>query len=78
MRIPKLRRGSFFPSILERRRRIDRALFAVVMDSYPTRIEVTDAELAAVPLRPHEWHPEWNYTILPVLPDALVIAAQGP
>jgi putative transposase len=32
--IPKLRRGSFFPSILERRRRIDRALFAVVMEAY--------------------------------------------
>jgi putative transposase len=32
--IPKLRRGSFFPSILDRRRRIDRALYAVVMESY--------------------------------------------
>ena len=32
--IPKLRAGSFFPSILERRRRIDRALFAVVMEAY--------------------------------------------
>jgi transposase-like protein len=32
--IPKLRSGSFFPSILERRRRIDRALFAVVMEAY--------------------------------------------
>ena len=32
--IPKLRHGSFFPSILERRRRIDRALFAVVMEAY--------------------------------------------
>jgi putative transposase len=32
--IPKLRRGSFFPSVLERRRRIDRALFAVVMEAY--------------------------------------------
>lgn len=31
--IPKLRTGSFFPSILERRRRIDRALFAVVMEA---------------------------------------------
>jgi hypothetical protein len=31
--IPKLRHGSFFPSILERRRRIDRALFAVVMEA---------------------------------------------
>ncbi len=28
LRIPKLRKGTFFPSILERRRRIDRALFA--------------------------------------------------
>jgi transposase-like protein len=34
LRIPKLRRGTFFPSILERRRRIDRALFAVVMEAY--------------------------------------------
>jgi hypothetical protein len=34
LRIPKLRRGSFFPSILERRRRIDRALFGVVMEAY--------------------------------------------
>jgi putative transposase len=34
LKIPKLRRGSFFPSILERRRRIDRALFAVVMEAY--------------------------------------------
>jgi transposase-like protein len=32
--IPKLRRGSFFPAVLERRRRIDRALFAVVMEAY--------------------------------------------
>jgi putative transposase len=34
LKIPKLRHGSFFPSILERRRRIDRALFAVVMEAY--------------------------------------------
>ena len=32
--IPKLRQGSFFPSLLERRRRIDRALYAVVMEAY--------------------------------------------
>src|SRR5436190_1885587 len=32
--IPKVRHGSFFPSVLERRRRIDRALFAVVMEAY--------------------------------------------
>ena len=34
LRIPKLRQGSFFPSLLERRRRIDQALFAVVMEAY--------------------------------------------
>ncbi len=34
LQIPKLRSGSFFPEILERRRRIDRALFAVVMEAY--------------------------------------------
>lgn len=32
--IPKLRQGSFFPSILEPRRRIDHALHAVVMEAY--------------------------------------------
>ncbi len=31
---PKLRKGSFFPSILEPRRRIDQALYAVVMEAY--------------------------------------------
>jgi putative transposase len=34
LRIPKLRTGSFFPSLLERRRRVDQALFAVVMEAY--------------------------------------------
>lgn len=34
LKIPKLRTGSFFPSLLERRRRIDRALFAVVMEAW--------------------------------------------
>jgi hypothetical protein len=30
---------------------------------YPTGVEVTDAQLAAIPLQPHDWHSEWNYTI---------------
>jgi putative transposase len=34
LRIPKLRKGSFFPSILSPRRRIDQALYAVVMEAY--------------------------------------------
>lgn len=32
--IPKLRQGSFFPSLLEPRRRVDQALYAVVMEAY--------------------------------------------
>jgi transposase-like protein len=34
LHIPKFREGSFFPSLLEPRRRIDRALWAVVMEAY--------------------------------------------
>jgi len=31
---------------------------------YPRGVKVTDAELAAVPLNAHEWHGEWNYTVV--------------
>jgi putative transposase len=34
LRIPKLRTGSFFPSLLERRRRVGQALYAVIMEAY--------------------------------------------
>jgi putative transposase len=34
LRIPKLRKGTFFSSILNPRRRIDQALYAVVMEPY--------------------------------------------
>ncbi len=34
--IPKLRQGSFFPELLEPRRRIDKALWAVIMTAYIT------------------------------------------
>jgi transposase len=30
---------------------------------YPKGVKVTDAELAAVPLVPHTFHGEWNYTV---------------
>lgn len=32
--IPKVRTGSFFPSLLERRRRIDQALYGVIMEMH--------------------------------------------
>ncbi len=31
--------------------------------TYAKGVKITDAELAAVPLHPHDWHGEWNYTI---------------
>jgi len=34
LRIPKLRTGLCFPSLLEHRRRIDQELFAVIMEAY--------------------------------------------
>ena len=35
---------------------------------YPKGIEVTDAELADVDLRRHDFHGDWNYTISPRSP----------
>ena len=32
---------------------------------YPDKIAVSDASMAEIDLRPHEWHGEWNYTIRP-------------
>jgi putative transposase len=34
LQIPKLREGTFYPSLLEPRRRIDRALWAVIMEAF--------------------------------------------
>lgn len=33
------------------------------MDYYPTKVKVTDEEMATVDLHPHQFHGEWNYTI---------------
>ena len=38
--------------------------------TYPTGVSVSDAQLAAVPLQPHDFHGEWNYTIAPGSPAA--------
>ena len=50
VQIPKLRAGSFFPSLLEGRRRIDRALHAVIME--PTYTECRPAASMI-------WWPRW-------------------
>jgi putative transposase len=48
--IPKLRSGSFFPTILEPRRRIDQALYAVIMEAWVKGISTrkVDALVAAI------------------------------
>jgi hypothetical protein len=33
--------------------------------SYPTGVAISDRQLAALPLDPHVWHGEWNYTLRP-------------
>lgn len=33
--------------------------------SYPLGVKISDQQLAAVPLRRHGWHGEWNYTVPP-------------
>ena len=51
LRIPKLRSGSFLPSILEPRRRVDQALYAVVMEAYVAGVSTrkVDALVSASP-----------------------------
>jgi hypothetical protein len=36
--------------------------------SYPTGVKVTDQELAAVKLKPHSFHGDWNYCVFPTRP----------
>ena len=48
---------------------------------YPLGVKVSDRELAAVPLRRHNWHGEWNYTRATrrrVTPSAINLIARGP
>ncbi|MFM8259351.1 MAG: IS256 family transposase [Vulcanococcus sp.] len=50
LQIPKLRSGSYLPSILEPRRRVDQALYAVVMEAYVAGVSTrkVDALVAAL------------------------------
>ena len=36
-----------------------------VANYYPTGIKITDKQLAAVPITKHDFHGDWNYTIVP-------------
>jgi transposase-like protein len=46
--IPKLRKGSFFPSLLEPRRRIDQTLHAVIMEAYVNSVSTRSVDDLAV------------------------------
>lgn len=32
---------------------------------HPTGIKITDRQIKALPLRPHDWHGNWDYTLAP-------------
>ncbi len=50
LRLPRFRTGSFFPSLLEPRRRVDRALWAVVMEAYVSGVSTRKVdELVVAP-----------------------------
>src|SRR5271170_479331 len=36
--------------------------------SYPTGVEVSDEQMAGLPLDRHDWHGDWNYTLRPEPP----------
>jgi transposase-like protein len=44
LQIPKLRSGGFLPSILEPRRRVDQALYAVIMEAYIGRVSTREVD----------------------------------
>jgi transposase-like protein len=48
--IPKLRQGSFFPSVLEARRKIDQALYAVVMEAWVNGVSTRNVDALVVAL----------------------------
>ena len=43
--------------------------------AYPTKVKVSDDELATVQLTPHAFHGEWNYTVTPRPTDHMLSVA---
>lgn len=79
VQIPKLRAGSFFLSLLERRRRIDKALHAVIMEAYVHGVSTRSVDdlVAAMgvqagvsKLRSHASAPVWDTEIEAFRPAA--------
>ena len=57
LRIPKLRKGSLLPSVLEPHRRIDRALHAVIMEAYVAGVSTRSVDDLVAALRLHPGSP---------------------
>ena len=38
---------------------------------YATGVSISDAHMAGLPITSHDWHGEWNYTLLPAWPAAI-------
>lgn len=45
---------------------------------YPAGVRVSDAQLEALPLRGHDWHGAWNYTLLPQAFSQVITPAATP
>jgi len=46
--------------------------------NYATGAKISDAQLAALPLTRHDWHPDWNYTLRPQAHDTRAAAPAPP
>ena len=46
--------------------------------TYPTGVQVSDAQMAALPLTRHDFHGDWNYTLRPEAYPHLPVAAPDP
>ncbi len=49
--------------------------------AYDTGVKISDAQMGALPLTRHDWHGDWNYTLLPrttTRPAALPIRSTSP
>jgi hypothetical protein len=40
--------------------------------TYPKGVKVTDKQMIALPLLKHEFHPDWNYTLHPIMTTLLL------
>ena len=57
LRIPKLRKGSYFPGFLEPRRMAEKALTAVIQEAYIQGVSTCQTTSGTHPVAPRETHP---------------------